>query len=195
MFALEAIGGTLALKGAPGSTAKPAQIFAYFTGQTSHIVIGTWLLLLAGVFWFIYLGCLYSAVKAKEDGVGRLSVTLLATGSAAAALGVAADAFTAAAADRAAHGTLTPGMATVYFDAANSLTYSGMAVTLAAFSLAFGVAAYRYDTVLPRWLGAVSILLAVLYLVPPVSWVGVDLGLLITLYVSVLLYRDKAGVL
>jgi hypothetical protein len=195
MVALELIGGALTLKGAPGYAAKPSDILAYFSHPASHVMIGIWLLLLAAPFWFIYLGCLYGAVKVKEGGVGRLSATLLATGSAAAALGVAADAFTAMASIRAAHGTLTAAMSAVYFDAANVLTYTGMAVILSAFSLVLGVASFRYDAVIPKWLGAVSILLAALYLIPPISWVAVDVGLLITLYASVVLYRENAGTL
>ena len=193
--ALEIVGGALVMKGSPAFAAKPAEILAYFADPASHMMLGIVLYLIATPFWFIYLGCLYGAVKVKEGGVGRLSATLLATGSAAAALGVAADAFTAMASTRAAHGTLTAAMSAVYFDAANVLTYTGMAAILSAFSLVLGVASFRYDAVIPKWLGAVSILLAALYLVPPISWVAVDVGLLVTLYASVVLYRDNAGTL
>lgn len=193
VVALEVVGGTLVTKGAPAFAAKPAEIAAYFTAPASHIMLGVFLLLIATPFWFIYLGCLYGAVKVKEGGVGRLAATLLATGSAAAALGVAGDVFTAMASIRASRETLTPGLATVYFDAANGLTYTGFAVTLSAFNLAFGVASLRYGAIVPKWIGAVSIGMALLLLVPPVSWAAIYVSLLIALYVSVVLYRDEAG--
>jgi hypothetical protein len=192
VVALEIIGGTLALKGAPGFSAKPAEIAAYFADPPSHIMLGIWLMMLAGPFWLIYVGCLYGAVKVKEDGIGRLSATLLVSGSAGVALGIAGDVFSAMAVIRAGAGTLTPTMATIYFDATNILSYTAMAMMLSVFSLALGLASFRY-AVLPKWVGVVSILLAVVYVIPPISWVGVYIGLLVTLYVSVLLYRDKAG--
>lgn len=191
--ALEIVGGLLVMKGSPAFAARPAEISAYFADPTSHLMLGILLFLIATPFWFIYLGCLYGAVKVKEGGVGRLAAMLLATGSTAAALGVAGDVFIAMASIRASGGTLTPGIATVYFDAANVLGYTGLAVALSAFSLAFGVASFRYGAVVPRWLGAVSIVLAVVYLIPPISWAALYIGLLITAYASVVLYRERAG--
>jgi hypothetical protein len=191
--ALEIAGGALVMKGSPAFAAKPAEITAYLAEPTSHVMLGIFLFLIATPFWFIYLGCLYGAVKVKEGGVGRLAAMLLATGSAGVALGVAGDVFLAMASIRASGGTLTPSIATVYFDASNVLGYTGLAVALSAFSLALGVASLRYGAVVPKWIGAVSIVLAVLYLVPPISSAALYVGLPITLYASVALYRDKAG--
>jgi hypothetical protein len=193
VVALEVIGSALVMKGSPAFGAKPAQISAYFADPTSHVMLGIFLLLIAAPFWFIYLGCLYGAVKVKEGGVGRLATTLVATGSAGAAIGVAADAFTAMASFRASHETLTPVMATVYFDAANVLTYTGFAVAMSGFNLALGVASLRYGAVVPTWIGASSIVLAVFLLIPIISWAAITAGLLVTLYASVVMYREKAG--
>lgn len=193
VVALEVIGGTLAMKGAPAFAAKPAEIMAYFADPASHLMLAMLLLMMAAPFWFIFLGCLYGAVKVKEGGVGRLAATLLASGSAAAAIGVAGDVFMAMASIRASRGTLSPTLATAYFDASNVLSYTGFAVALSAFNLALGLAALRYGAILPKWLGAISIVLAVLLLIPPISWAAIAGGFLLTLYASLVLYREKAG--
>jgi hypothetical protein len=47
--------------------------------------------------------------------------------------------------------------------------------------------------VIPKWLGAVSIVFAVVFVIPPVSWAALQIGLIFTLIVSVLLFQQKAG--
>jgi hypothetical protein len=190
--ALFVVGGGYLLKGYPQEfPASTAAVESYISGHSSDIKLGAMLLLVSNPFWFIFLGCLYSAVKAKEGGTGRLAVTLVAAAATGTGVALVGECLIAMAAYRAEAGMLTS--AAVYFDAANVLRYTGTAAAYSGFALALGLASLRYGAVLPKWLGVVSLLLAVAFVVPPIVWAAMPLGALLLLWVSIALYRDRAG--
>ena len=81
----------------------------------------------------------------------------------------------------------------VYFDASTALLYTGTAVAAAAFLLAVAVASIRYGVILPKPIGFASLVLAVIFLIPPLSMWALALGVALMGYASIKLYLDGAG--
>ena len=182
------------MKDAPGYPGDAASLQAYFEDQSEWIMCGGVLGLLSLPFWFLYLGNLRSAIARAEGGSERLAATVFAAGAAAGAVGGAGIGIGTMGAIRANEsGTIDPAVATVMWDTSQVLTYTATAAVLSAFALAFGVASFRYGAVIPKWLGAVSIVFAVLFVIPPISWAALLVGLVFTLIVSVLLFQQKSG--
>jgi hypothetical protein len=73
------------------------------------------------------------------------------------------------------------------------LAYAATMAILAAFALCVGMASLRYGAVIPKWLGAIFVIVAVPMVIPPISWMVLPLGLLLTAVLSILLYVQKAG--
>jgi hypothetical protein len=193
--ALYLIGTYLAMKGSPEFVGKPADIQAYYEGNTHHhIMLGGLIAIIATPFWFLFLGNLRSAMGKAEGGAGRLSATAFGAGVAGAAAGSAGMFLNIVAAIRAdQNGGIDPATATALFDGTQVLFYSSTMALLSAFSLCVGVAAVRYGAVIPKWLGFVYIVLAIPMVLPMVSWAVLPLGTLLTVVVSIALYRQRAG--
>jgi hypothetical protein len=194
--ALYLVGTYLAMKGSPQFVGKPADIQAYYEGATNHhIEEGGLIAIIATPFWFLFLGNLRSAMGKAEGGAGRLTATAFGAGVAGAAAGSAGMFLNIVAAIRADQGgsSIDPATATALFDATQVLFYSSTMALLSAFSLCVGVASVRYGAVIPKWLGFVYIVLAVPMVLPMVSWAVLPLGLLLTVVVSIALYRQQAG--
>lgn len=185
--------GVVMMKGSPQFAADSGDILAFYDGNADRIMKGALLGILATPLWFLFLGSLRSAMGAAEGGAGRLTATAFGAGVAGATLGAAGTVFNAMASIRADRETLTEPMAAVYFDATNVLAYTGAAALLSAFALALGVASLRYGAVLPKWLGIITLVAAVGLVIPPISWAVLQLGLLIVLWASIVLYRQRAG--
>lgn len=181
------------MKGSPPFATDSGDILAFYDGNAHRVMTGAVLGLLAAPLWLLFLGSLRSAMGAAEGGAGRLAATAFGAGVAGGTLGVAGTVFNAMASIRADRGNLTEEAATVYFDAAHVLTYSGAGALLSAFALALGVASLRYGAVLPKWLGIITIVVAIGLVIPPISWAVIQFGLLIVLWASIVLYRQRAG--
>ncbi len=188
-------GVALQQRGVPAFGSDSAAVQTYFTDHYADIVTGAMLVFISTPFWFIFNGVLFAAIRQREEGAGRLGVTLAASGASASAITVAGQGIGAMAAIRAHDGTLNPILAPVYFDVFTGMVYTCTAVVAAAFVFVLAVASLRYGAVLPKWLGGVALLLAIAFLipVPAVSWAVVSIGVLIVLYASVALYRQNAG--
>jgi hypothetical protein len=189
------LGVALQQRGVPAFGAESAEVQTYFTDHYADVVTGAFLVFISAPFWFVFNGVLFAAIREKEAGAGRLGVTLAASGAAAAAITVAGQGIGAMAAIRAHEGTLTPTLSPVYFDVFTGMVYTCTAVVAAAFVFVLAAASLRYAAVLPKWLGAVALVVAVAFLipVPAVSWAVVSIGVLIVIYASIALYRDGAG--
>jgi len=191
--ALYLIGGYTLAKGAPGFAAESDAILTYFTDRSASINVGALLNFVSAPFWFIFLGTIYSAIKDKEGASGHLAATALASGAAAAAVSIVGALCASIGAIRGADGTLDAGAAVVYFDASTALLYTGTAVAAAAFLLAVAAASIRYGVILPKALGAASLILAVLFLIPPLSMWALALGVALMGLASIKLFLDGAG--
>jgi hypothetical protein len=191
--ALYLLGGYTLSKGAPEFAAESNEILTYFTDQSASIAVGALLIFVAAPFWFIFVGTIYAAIKVAEGGVGRLAVTAVASAATAAAVSIVGALCASIGAIRGGDGSLDAGAAMVYFDASTALLYTGTAVSAAAFLLAVAIASIRYDVVLPKPLGYASLVLAVVFLIPPLSMWALALGVVFMGIASVKLYGDKAG--
>lgn len=189
------LGVALQRHGAPEFGASGEDAVAFFTDNYSNVITGAFLVFVSTPFWFIFNGVLFAAIREKEGGAGRLGVTLAASGAAAAAVTIAGQGLSVAAATRAHDGTLSATIAPVYYDAFIGLVFTCTAITAAAYVFALAAGSLRHGAVLPKWLGAVTLLLAALFLVPvpAVSSAVVALGVLVVLYASYALYREDAG--
>jgi hypothetical protein len=180
-------------KGQPEFAADPGEITEYFAAQSAYVSLGSLAVFVSAPFWFVFIGCVYSSIKSKEDGVGRLAATQLASGATAAAVSIVGALCAAIGAIRAERGTLDAGAATVYFDAATALLYTGTAVAATGFLFALAAASLRYGAVFPKPVGWIALILAVLFLIPPISWISLPLGVLLMVFASIRLYLERAG--
>jgi hypothetical protein len=82
----------------------------------------------------------------------------------------------------------------VFFDLTSILFGAAAPAAFAAKLLATAVASLRYRALLPAWLAVVTIVLAIVNVIPPISWVGMLISLLWIAIVSGLLYAQRATV-
>ena len=54
------------------------------------------------------------------------------------------------------------------------------------------MASVRYEAVMPTWLGGVSLVRAVVFLIPNVAWIALPIGVVIMIYASIRLYLEQA---
>jgi hypothetical protein len=168
----------------PGEKASPAEYLAYYQNEDRSILWGGVVFQLGAVFFLWFLGVLRARLVAAEGLLARLSATAFAGGIVAvtcALLLPAADMSGALSKDE-----LTPDAAVVFNNFSDTFFLGaefGAAVLVAAAGLVIlGTRA------LPRWLGWVSLVLALVLLIAPIGWAGLIFGLPIwTVLVSLLL--------
>lgn len=193
-FALAYVAGIyLTMNGSPEFAGRSDDIVGFYQANSDHILVGTLVLFAATPLWFLFLGSLWSGIRLKEGGAGRLAITVIAAGTAGAAVDMCGEALHAMAAVRAQEGSLTSTLATMYFDAATVLSYTGTAAEMAAFALGIGIVSFRYGALVPRWLGLLAIVVAVVSVIPPISWAVLFPGLAFISWISVSLFRQRAG--
>jgi hypothetical protein len=171
----------------PDDDAPAAEIAAYYVGELGTLVVG---LLIAGLgsialVWF--LEGLRAHVALASEQLARLtfffgfaSVLFLL----ASALPDVAAAFATDELDR----QLDPGAAEALFTLGDGFFF-GAEILLVGFFLFAGLAGI-WARAVPAWLGWVSLVLAVVALIPPVGWAVVVFGFpLWIVLVSVLLWR------
>jgi hypothetical protein len=169
--------------------AKVDEIVEYYSDDPGKIMIGSWLGLLGG-FFLIWFG---GSVRARLRDAGEARLASIAFGGAVAAatVGLLIDTANFAAAVRAEEDdTIDPAVATTLYDFANSAVGTALPTAIAVFVGATGVAALRSGA-LPRWLGIVSLVLAVTLLIFFIAWFMTAVALLWALVVSILLFRAQ----
>lgn len=177
----------------PGPESAPTEYVSYFDSETGTIFPGT-LLFALGILLFVWFaGTLRARLAEREGGVGRVST--IAFGG---ALGMAALLLAAIGTSISGAFILEEDDAQLAPAAAQALWHVGEGVFLmgwfmgALFLAATAIAALR-TRLLPRWLGWVTLGIAVLLLIPWVGWLAfIFLMPLWILGVSILLWR--AGV-
>ena len=161
------LAGLIVLEGPadrPEYDASPGLILSYF-GDRDTVIFGSFLLMLAAVAFFWFVGSLRAVLRPAEGGAGRLSAVAFGGGLAAAAFMLAVPAsnvFGALYAEQ-----LSPEGAQVFYLFGDVFLYPA-AMGAAVLVAATGLVALRTG-VLPRWLGAVSLVLALWLLVPPLG--------------------------
>jgi hypothetical protein len=189
ILVVEGVGDT------PGDDASPADIAAYFEGEEGSIYLGGFALFIGSLLLIWFAGSLRAAIAAAEPGIPRLASIVFGAAVVKAVFDMAFFAPQIAGAFG-ANESETP----LTDEAAQALSYVGNGFFVAAayaaalLLVATAVAVLRFRF-LPVWLAWVSLVLAVVLIVPPIGWAALIIGFpLWLIVVSVLLYlRQPVG--
>jgi hypothetical protein len=161
------LGGLIVLEGPanrPEVDVAPSAFVTYFEKGDS-VVLGSFLFMLSVLFFFWFLGSLRAVLRDAEGGVGRLSAIAYGGGIATAVLWSALPAVSVLGALDAEH--LNPQAAKTIFILGDAFLYPA-AMTAAVLVAATALVALRTGA-LPRWLGWLSLVLALWLLIPPLG--------------------------
>lgn len=181
------IAGTLAYPAEPGFADEPAKIASFYTENSDALLMANTLYLLAGAMLLAFVAYLFS-VSRRVESEGSLSGTVFAGGVAGAAMLLGGAALDAVAALRVEEqGAIDPEVAAVLWDAGSILYGLSAPTALGVAVLAIAVLALRRG-LLPSWLGAISVVLGIALLIPPISYVAIIVFGFWVLVTSLLLY-------
>lgn len=187
-FAVLALAGTLASPSEPDFVAEPGTIAAFYSDNHGALLGADTMYLLAGVLLLVFAGFLRSAISGAEGGAGRLGDIAFAgaVAGATASLGAASlDLVAALRADE--NGAIPPDLAAALWDSSAALFSLAAPMALGAAVLATAIAAFRTD-LLPTWFGAVSAVLGVALLAPPINYIAVIVFTFWCLATSIVFY-------
>jgi hypothetical protein len=188
-------GGIHALVTAPGEDflAEPSEVADYYVDNSGRVIVAEIIggFAIFAFFWFV--GAVRNRLRVPETPEGGLPALAFGGGIAAATLVLVANSATMAGAFRAEEdGQIDPAAAAALNDTSSLIIGIAAPVALAVFVAATGIVSIATG-VLPRWLGWLSLLLALGFLIPYISflfWVPFAVCVLV---VSVLLYlRQEA---
>jgi hypothetical protein len=192
LFFVFALAGAVTMGETPDFPGTPDEWVAFFTDDKQRVITGAWIFGYGLFFLFWFLGSVAAAARRAEGGDGRVSRLAYGGGLAGAPLLLAGTGAMFMAGLRVDEsGTITEDVATVYGDLDSALGFIAAPFALAAF--VGGVAIVNSRTpFLPTWLTWVSVLLAIVLLVPLIAWAGVIAFALWCAVVGILLYfRDS----
>jgi hypothetical protein len=163
-------------------------LLASYRHNEGQILLGGFLFLLGTFFFFWFLGSLRSRLLAVDGRFGRLSSVAFGGGLAAAIFGFAMPGpdMGAAIADGADLSTQAASALNVMGDA----FFIGAEMSAAVLTAAVGVLALR--GAFPRWVGWLSLFIALVLIVLPIGWAGLIFAFpLWTLLMSYLLFAKS----
>ena len=188
---LYVISTLVGMSDSPDFAGTPEEITEYFTDSKDEIIIGGLIGVVSIPFFVWFAGCLRSAIARVEGGTTRLASTAFGASIAAVAAGAAGLMIGVMGALRVdEQDAISPAVATAYYDVSQILSFAAVPALLAAGLVATAVASLRYRAILPAWLAYLSLVLAVVNVIPPISWAGTLVGIIWVLVVSILLYRQ-----
>ena len=163
-FCLLGVAGTVIAPADAGFAAPGAELAAYYTGDEAAILASSVAYLLAGAALIVFCAFLRGAVASP-----RLSAVVFAGGIAGAALALGGAAINAGAALRVMErDAIDPAVASAAWDASNMLYGLAAPIALGTLTLAFALSG-----TLPRWHAAISLLLGIALLLPPINYIAV----------------------
>src|SRR5918995_3287120 len=168
--------------------AEPSEVADYYVDNSGRIIVAE---IIGGIaifafFWFV--GAVRNRLRVPETPEGGLPALAFGGGISAATLLLVANAATMAGAFRAEDdGEIDPAVAAALNDISSLIIGIAAPVALAVFVAATGIVSITTG-VLPRWLGWLSLLVALGFLLPYISFVFWVPFALWVLAVSVLLY-------
>ena len=180
----------IAVVTAPGEDflADPAELADYYVDNSDRVIVAEIIGGIAIFAFFFFVGAVRNRLRVSETPEGGLPALAFGGGIAAATLILVANAATMAGAFRAEEdGQIDPAIAAALNDVSSLIIGIAAPVALAVFVAATGVVSIATG-VLPRWLGWLSLLLALGFLIPFISYIfWLPFGLWV-LVVGVLLY-------
>ena len=168
----------------------PASTFARYYQEEDGSIWGASIFISLGiVFFFFFLGALRAELYEAEGGVGRKAATAFAGGIATAVLILAAFGTQLSAAILVADRDLPidPGVAVAFWWIGDGV-FVGAFYTAAVLLAASGVVFLQHG-LLPRWFGWITLLLALLLVIPFINWAGFFVFGLWVIVASVMLWR------
>jgi hypothetical protein len=193
-FAVLGIAGTMiAARGEPDFVGPPDEWVRYYTRHDGDIIFGGMVLMLAvfALVWF--LGSVRRLLRDAEGGDGRVSSIGFAGGMIGAAMLLGSAATTMVAALRVDdQGTISADLATVMGDLSTILFGLAAPLALGVLVAASAVVGFRHAA-LPSWLAWTSSALAVVMVIPFVSWAAMFVFPLWAVTLSVLIYRRETA--
>jgi hypothetical protein len=170
--------------------AEPEEVADYFLDHSGRIMVAEILggFAIFAFFWFV--GAVRNRLRVPQTPEGGLPALAFGGGIAAATLVLVANAVTMAGAFRADEdGRIDPSVAAALNDISSLIVGIAAPVALAVFVAATGIVSITTG-VLPKWLGWASLLIALGFLIPYISFIfWLPFGVWV-LVVSVLLYRQ-----
>lgn len=177
----------------PDDDTTALEVVRYFENEEVTIYVAGVLLFLGAILLVWFAGSLRQAIEAAEAGVARLASIAFGATLATAILAMSnyapeiAGAFAANENDA----PLTPGAAQALWAVGDGF-FVAAEFTVALLMVATAVATFRYR-VFPVWLAWLSLVLALILVIPPIGWAGLIFGFPIwTVIVAVLLYLRGA---
>jgi hypothetical protein len=175
----------------PEAGASTREIVAFYTDNSTWIVAGASLSLLA-VALFILFASGVRAILQEHEGDDLLATTAFGGALLAMAAGLGAETINMVGALRADDGSLTPELGRALFEISYVLGYNGAGVGIGIFVLAIAAVALRTRALLPRWL-AILLLVVGLAFITPLSRYLLGPSVLALVTVSVKLLWASAG--
>jgi hypothetical protein len=170
--------------------AEPREVADYYADNSGRIITAEIIGGYAIFAFFFFVGAVRNRLRVPQTPEGGLPALAFGGGIAAATLVLVANATTMAGAFRADEdGRIDPGAAAALNDIASLIIGIAAPVALAVFVAATGIVSITTG-VLPKWLGWTSLLIALGFLIPYISFIfWLPFGAWV-LVVSVLLYRQ-----
>lgn len=172
---------------------SPAKIAAYFNDDPGKLLVGGYLDMFAGLFLLWFAATLRAYLAGREGGMHRLSNLAFGGVVAAQACFWAADGMLISLAARAddAGKVLSPATSATMYDAAGMMVFVTGALAVGVSLAAVAVVGFRHAA-MPHWLGYATAAVAVVCIVPFISWIGLLISNLWLLVASAWLYRAMA---
>jgi hypothetical protein len=169
---------------------SPTTLLNSYRHDEGQILLGGFLWLLGTFFFFWFLGSLRTRLLAVDGGSGRLSSVAFGGGLAAAIFGLALPGpdMSAAIADGADLST----QAATALNVMGDVFFIGAEMSAAVLLAAVGLLALR--GAFPRWVGWLSLLIALVLIVLPIGWAGLIFAFpLWTLLMTYLLWKSPTA--
>jgi hypothetical protein len=196
-FAVLGVAGmAMVLPGSPDFVGPGDEYVRYYTQHDNDIIIGCIGLLLATFALAWFLGSVRRHLAQAEGGDGRLANVAFAGGAIGAAMLLGSTAARVGPALRVDdQGTIARDVAVTLGDLADILWGLAAPLGLGVLVAATAVVGLRYaGGGVPRWLAWTSVPLAVLLVVPVISWLAIMVFPLWAVAMSVVIYRQEVGV-
>ena len=172
---------------------SPAKIAAYFNDDPGRVLAGAYVDMFAGLFLLWFAATLRAYLAGHEGGMHRLSNLAFGGIVAAQACFWGANGMMIALAARAddAGKVLSPATTATMFDAAGMMVFVTGALAVGVSLAAVALVGLRHAA-MPHWLAYATAAVAVLCIVPFISWIGLLISNVWLLVASVWLYRAMA---
>jgi hypothetical protein len=171
-------------------TAETLEDFA--SDNASRIFAAAYLGLISAFAMMWFAGSLFSGLREREGGSGRLSMVAFGGGVASGVALAAGFSAVLAFASRAGSGDgIGLAEAVTLYDLYGNILGGTLAITMSVLIAATAAVSLR-KAIFPAWFGWASVLIAI-GLLTPIAYIVLALALLWTIYVSIWLYRQDSS--